>query len=194
LANAIHESNISYLYPDRYVDVAPRHKLSRAIPHSVLLSLVEVPYQTGGEDCGVFVCKYACSILKVARENAFTYASAEVKLEGGGIVGIPGADGGIDGMRTPFAQLVTEREEFSFDMSYIQHLRRDMKTLLEKLSIIYGDWKEEQTGATSDLIQRARVEGGSSQETEEKKPKPSGEFQCTHDRLKLAAITDLTVF
>ncbi len=95
-------------------------------------------------------------------------------------------------MRAPFAQLVTKSEEFSFDMSYIQHLRRDMKTLLENLSIIYSDWKkEEQTGATSALIQRARVEGGSSQE---KKPKPSGEFQCTRDPLKLAAITDQTVF
>jgi hypothetical protein len=134
--------------------------------------LVSVPYQEGGWDCGVFVCKYALSILTLARNNSLTYATAQVGRAEGGIAGSD------DGTPCPFTELVTESEEFSFGMDYILHLRRDMKTLLERLSNIYQDWKKQQNVPTRDMIQLAREEGASS------KDKPKINSGATCDRIQ----------
>jgi hypothetical protein len=162
----------------------------------LVATLVSVPYQEGGWDCGVFVCKYALSILTLARNNSLTYATAQVRRAEGGIAGSD------DGTPCPFTELVTESEEFSFGMDYILHLRRDMKTLLERLSNIYQDWKKQQNVATRDIIQLAREEGALSKDkpktnsgatcdriqganeegaSREEKPKTGGEFLCAHD-------------
>jgi Ulp1 family protease len=91
----------------------------------LLFILGIVPYQTNGYDCGVFVSKYALCLLKLARDNVFTYAMAQVERTEGGIA--------VEQDNMPFTRLVTKSDEFSFDMSDIEHLRRDMKTLVERL-------------------------------------------------------------
>lgn len=43
-----------------------------------------------------------------------------------------------------FRELITESDAFDFAMSDIVRLRKDMRTLIERLSDIYGPWKREQ--------------------------------------------------
>jgi hypothetical protein len=91
-------------------------------------------------------------------------------------------------------------------MRYILNLRRDMKTLLERLANVYQDFKKDvvtgrnkiqgaseegdlsqeksktNSGATCDRIQGARREEGGSREA---KPKPGSEFLCAHDCIEI---------
>jgi hypothetical protein len=47
----------------------------------------------------------------------------------------------------PFMQLVTKSDAFSFDMIDLRLLQRDMKMLVERLSVVYQDWKMDNNGA-----------------------------------------------
>jgi hypothetical protein len=90
--------------------------------------LRSVPYQSNGWDCGVFICRYAYG-FKCIQSLSFSYAEV-----------------GYDPTRTAtwFETAITDSNAFRFGDGEIASLRVDMKTLIERLSEIYGPWSHDQ--------------------------------------------------
>jgi hypothetical protein len=80
-------------------------------------SLVPVPYQDNGCDCGVFVCRYAYN-LYMMRHKQFTWASYENEMPS-------------------FASLITRGPAIQFDMYDIGRIRDEISALIDKLSKLY---------------------------------------------------------
>jgi hypothetical protein len=70
-----------------------------------------VPQQDNGCDCGVFVCRYAISMIEIWRQHKITFGNRET--------------------------VITDSVEFSFDMGNIARLRREMKVLIQGLSKLH---------------------------------------------------------
>ena len=83
------------------------------------LPIASVPYQHNSWDCGVFVCRYAYSV----------YALRDCDFRRN---------------KQWFAKDLTRLEQFQFNVEDIARLRRDIKTLIQRLSGIFLPWKKEQ--------------------------------------------------
>ena len=81
-----------------------------------------VPYQDNCWDCGIFVCRYAYSLL-LLRKKPFTVAD----------------------IRNKFVTAITESAEFQFDMSDIARLRQEIRVLIDNLSHEYKILKDRET-------------------------------------------------
>lgn len=93
-----------------------------------------VPRQTNGYDCGVFVCRYSWGLFSI-RSRRFSYREVGIRKS---------VSGDMYGPSSPlFRELITEDRAFHFTMEDIERLRREMKTLIEKLSGIYVRWKKQ---------------------------------------------------
>ena len=86
-----------------------------------LSSLISVPYQVNGCDCGVFVCRYAYNLF-LMRHLKFTWEDITQK--------------------PPFKTLFTKGSAFRFGMSDIARMRGEMERLIHNLSKIYLAMKE----------------------------------------------------
>jgi len=75
-----------------------------------------IPYQDNSWDCGVFVCRYAFALYH-QRENHITYKEIEDDPQ--------------------FQRSITRSLGFQFDMKDIVRLRREIKTLIDRLSELY---------------------------------------------------------
>ena len=86
-----------------------------------------VPYQNKNNrwDCGVFVCRYAYTIFELRNLN-FTFGNGGMQC---------GSED--EKKKKPFYHLITEQEEFEFDMQDIKRFREEFKTLIEQLSGIF---------------------------------------------------------
>ena len=93
----------------------------------------EVPYQNNTWDCGVFVCRYAYAIYQLRNRN-FTFQDAGL--------GSPNKSKKNKRKRMgAFYQLITNGDEFNFDMDDIARFREEFKILIERLSKLYIDMK-----------------------------------------------------
>ena len=146
------------------------------------MSLVSVPYQDNGCDCGVFVCRYAYSLYTM-RHQRFTRNDYNEEES--------------------FSSLITRGPAFMFDMSDIDRIRGEISTLIDKLSELYweksrvadiaAECSAKQNGSSNDVntdapkgkdegkagvnIAVASVEGyGSSEDEIEKMRKLSTDF------------------
>jgi len=81
-----------------------------------MMSLIPVPYQDNGCDCGVFVCRYAYN-LYMMRHQKFTYSDYQE--------------------RPPFTSKITRSPAFQFDMSDIDRIREEIATLIDNLSKLF---------------------------------------------------------
>jgi hypothetical protein len=84
-----------------------------------------VPKQLNSWDCGVFVCRYAYSML-LLRHNEFTFSGSD------------NARGKC--CMTSFKNLI-KSDAFRFNLDDIARLRDEIRTLIERLSELYLDWK-----------------------------------------------------
>jgi len=87
---------------------------------SIVLFTPKVPYQNNSWDCGVFVCKYACSLYKL-RHQPITFDELHLPK--------------------PLANAITENDLMKFNMSDIAVLREEMGKLVDNLSLVYLDEK-----------------------------------------------------
>jgi hypothetical protein len=92
-----------------------------------IMSLVPVPYQDNGCDCGIFVCRYAYN-LYMMRHKRFTWDSYWNE-------------------RPSFASLITSGSAFQFDVSNIGRIRDEISILIDNLSKLYLPRLEEQEKA-----------------------------------------------
>ena len=83
-----------------------------------------VPYQDNSWDCGVFVCRYAHALYSM-RDRDITFGDAS---EGTG--------------RNPFQQAITDSKAFDFCQDDILRIRKELDSLINKLSVIYKRWKD----------------------------------------------------
>jgi hypothetical protein len=104
------------------------------------MSLVSVPYQDNGCDCGVFVCRYAYSLYTM-RHQRFTRDDYDEKQ--------------------PFLSLITRGPAFQFDMSDIDRIRGEISTLIDKLSELYLPLLKEQVEAARAAKRSAKQKGPS---------------------------------
>jgi len=99
----------------------------------------EVPRQNNGSDCGVFVCRYAFAMFQL-RHLKFSRRDAELEqLE---VASSPRRQSRRVRRSQEFASLITNGKEFDFDVGDIQRIRRDFKTLIQKLHPRYQSFKE----------------------------------------------------
>ena len=77
--------------------------------------------QRNGCDCGVFVCRYALGMFKLSLLE-FTNHEAGIKK---------GA---------PFSKLITNGEEFSFDLDDIARIRIEFQTFIKNLHQLYDQF------------------------------------------------------
>ena len=92
---------------------------------------IAVPRQNNGSDCGVFVCRYAFAMFQL-RHRKFDYKDAGLEN--------PTAAG-------PFSDLITNGEEFDFNVDDIQRIRSDFKTLIKNLHPLYQIAKDDRIKA-----------------------------------------------
>lgn len=85
-----------------------------------LSSFLTVPYQDNSWDCGVFVCKYAYAVYSLVNRD---FRRNDRWFE---------------------RDLISNCDEFKFDMSDIGRLRREIRILIKRLSEIYLPWKTEE--------------------------------------------------
>ena len=100
-----------------------------AAGHSSLLSmssLIPVPCQRNGYDCGVYVCRYAYG-LYVMKHLLFTWCDYTKD--------------------PPFNTLITGSDAFKVSKSDIKRIRGEMSTLIDNLSELYLPMLEEQEKA-----------------------------------------------
>jgi Ulp1 family protease len=100
------------------------------------MSLVPVPYQDNGCDCGVFVCRYAYN-LYMMRHKQFTWASYENEMPS-------------------FASLITRGPAIQFDMYDIGRIRDEISALIDKLLKLYLTRLEEQEKAAREAKHSAK--------------------------------------
>ena len=86
----------------------------------------KVPYQQNGWDCGVFVCRYAFSVLSLRRkpfqfDGSKQYVDKEAQKS----------------MKNMLNTEISESTAFTFGMDDIERLRREFATLIDKLSDLY---------------------------------------------------------
>jgi hypothetical protein len=89
-----------------------------------------VPYQLNGWDCGVFMCRYAYA-LYLLRDMTFSFGETNIRAS----------------KPAERFRLITESEAFAFDGDDVQRIRTEIKTLIERLSVIYARVKEEEKQA-----------------------------------------------
>ena len=82
-----------------------------------------VPYQDNSWDCGVFVCRYAFALFMLRHK--------EITI------------GDYDNRSPPLRRVVTDQDEFQFDMRDIERMRDEMKALISNLATSYTAWNEE---------------------------------------------------
>jgi len=87
-------------------------------PQSIKLFDPKIPYQSNSWDCGVFVCRYAYSLL-LLRNEAFTKSKLQDRYE----------------------NMITMSAEFNFDKRDIYRIRDEMIKLINRLSKIYSNHK-----------------------------------------------------
>jgi hypothetical protein len=90
-----------------------------------------VPYQLNGWDCGVFMCRYAYA-LYLLRDKTFSFRETNLRS---------------NKPKSRFRRLITESYAFDFTGDDIQRIRTEMKTLIERLSVIYSRVKEDEKQA-----------------------------------------------
>jgi len=94
----------------------------------------QVPFQTNGYDCGIFVCRYAYALyrlrhLKFLHKEVFSTA----------VLGSPTRF--RCKKKNAFKSLITNGQDFKFEMEDIDQMRSDFKKFIQKLSPIYRQWK-----------------------------------------------------
>jgi hypothetical protein len=99
------------------------------------MSLITVPYQDNGCDCGVFVCRYAYN-LYMMRHLKFTYEDYEE--------------------RPPFTSKITRSPAFKFNMSDIDRIRKDISALIDNLSNLYLPQMQKQVKAAREAKRIAK--------------------------------------
>ena len=104
--------------------------------------MIEVPYQDNGWDCGVFVCRYAYALYQL-RHRAFSYNDAGVDRCG-------------EAKGKAFDDLVTKATGFNFGKEDIVRLRREIRTLIERLSRLYLRRKKEHDASSKALLPKNR--------------------------------------
>jgi hypothetical protein len=100
-----------------------------------IMTLIQVPYQDNGCDCGVFVCRYAYSLYTM-RHQRFTNADYYEKPR--------------------FASLITRGPAFQFDMADIDRIRNEISTLIDNLSVLYLRGLKKQLEAARVAKRRAK--------------------------------------
>ena len=100
-----------------------------------MISLIPVPYQDNGCDCGVFVCRYAYN-LYMMRHQKFTRMDYEE--------------------RPPFTSKITRSPAFQFDMSDIDRIREEIATLIDNLSKPFLKCLDEQNKAAREAKRVAK--------------------------------------
>lgn len=78
-----------------------------------------VPYQSNSWDCGVFICRYAYSML-LLRGKMFT----------------------VKDSKNLFNSVISSSAEFNFDMDDICRIRREITKLIMRLSCEYRSYKD----------------------------------------------------
>jgi hypothetical protein len=87
-----------------------------------------------------FVCRYAYAVY-LLRHRPFSYRETNVFAERG---------------KGRFQELITDSREFDFAMPDIARIRAEMKTLIERLSVVYLPWKQEEISKERDAKSVAR--------------------------------------
>jgi len=83
------------------------------------MCLFTVPYQSNSWDCGVFICRYAYSLL-LLRGEKFT----------------------IGDIKNNFSDVISNSAEFCFDMTDVCRIRREFIKLIMRLSCEYRSYKD----------------------------------------------------
>jgi hypothetical protein len=96
---------------------------------------IQVPYQDNGCDCGVFVCRYAYN-LYMMRHLQYTWDDYNESPQ--------------------FSTLITNGPAFQFCMSDIDRIRREISTLISKLSELYLPMLQKQEEAAKEAKRRAK--------------------------------------
>lgn len=99
--------------------------------HSMPIFEPKIPYQNNGWDCGVFVCRYAFGVMALRNVNFHIKKSKDAKHR-------------KQETKRLLKEIITEGNEFAFDMSDIERLRREFATLIDKLSDMYKRKKQEE--------------------------------------------------
>jgi len=100
-----------------------------------MISLIPVPYQDNGCDCGVFVCRYAYN-LYMMRHQKFTKRDYKE--------------------RPPFTSKITRSPAFQFDMSDIARIREEIATLIDNLSKLFISCFDKQNKAAREAKRVAK--------------------------------------
>lgn len=88
---------------------------------TLTVSLVcKVPYQDNGFDCGLFVCRYAYAMYKLAGK-IFSYGELATM-----------------GPLQNVIRSITRSDEFGFGMEDMARMRREMQTLIRRLRALQG--------------------------------------------------------
>ena len=98
-----------------------------------------VPYQLNGCDCGVFICRYAYALF-VMRHEKFTWEDV--------------------------SKLITRGSAFKFGMADIARIRKEVLTLIDRLSMTYLKMKTQEKAA-----RRAKRKKAKTSKTHEKERK-----------------------
>ena len=116
------------------------------------------------------------------RHRNFTYAEA----------GVGRTDRRAD--QRPFEGLITDSEEFDFDMKDIARIRQDIRTLIERLSQMYSYWKKKKDLAEKEarLEEKARLsEASKSDANISESPSESVAANEQKDNLKNSVVQDV---
>ena len=87
-------------------------------------SLLIVPCQANGFDCGVYVCHYAYSLMCIRHTN-FCFET------------LSGSEDPCCISPRGLTEVITNNAAFKFHQSDITLLRKDMKNLIRKLAVLY---------------------------------------------------------
>ena len=114
--------------------------------HSMPMFDPMIPYQNNGWDCGVFVCRYAFGVLSLRNVDFRVNSTTNFKKREAA-------------MKKLLKSKISDSDEFDFNMSDIERLRRNFATLIDRLSDLYKQKEEETMRMKSMLKQQHKKEG-----------------------------------
>ena len=118
---------LNYEWERTFPDIKEQPRREPFTRRSMVMTVPQVPKQTNGHDCGVFLCRYAFGLLHMG-SCAFSYKDADITR-------VP-KEGRK--MKPDFTVCLANSKRFDFAKEEMDRMRKEFTVLIDNLTKLYA--------------------------------------------------------